>query len=224
MKKVPALLPLSKSEEVCKVLLTVTFGYIFCFLFLMDYTNPEMNIFYRWSTTSQSALRHPILFAIYGMLMLISFLVNLDYLRRRYEVSSKIVAVLQYLGSLGMLVTLFVKTSQEKDLKGIVMYEVHQKAAIVFGAASAFCLFGVILLLYKKSKRFLPFVIGGIIFIVTVIPAFIFKLCGFVETAPTMIAMVVLYFLNFSPKPLRWIGEANGSAAKPKAEKKKVKA
>jgi len=215
MKKSPALLPLSKSEEFCKVLLTVTFGFVFCFLFLMDYTNPEMNIFYRWSTTSQSALRHPVLFAIYGTLMLVSFTVNLDYLRRRYAVSSKTVAVLQYLGALGMLVTLFVKTSQEKDLRGIIMYEVHQKAAIVFGAANAFCLFGVILLQYKKSKHFLPFVIGGCIFIAVVIPAFIFKLCGFTETAPTMLAMMVLYFLNFSPRPLRWLGETNPADAKP---------
>lgn len=190
----PLLMPLSRYPEFCKAILLVAFGYCFCFLFLMDYADPLMNIFYRWSTTSQTALRHPVLFAIYALLLAFSFFFNLDYTRRRYNCGSKTVAVLQYIGLVGMLLVLFVKTSHTN----MIMYQIHHKSTIVFAVGNAFSLFLFIALQMRHNRRFRPWFIGGVMFVLVVIPAFILRLSGFVETVPILIAMVALYIINYT--------------------------
>ena|GEM_PF-1611995 len=200
-KDVPFLTPVSRCPELCKVLLLVTFGYCFGFGFVLDYSVPEMNLFYRWSTTSQIGLLHPVLFNIYAILLIAAFFVNLDYARRRYHCGSKVSLVLQYLAVLGMVVTILVQTGPKYSL----VYFIHWISAAVFAVANAYSLMFLFIGQVKRDRRFRAWIIGGVIFTLVSIPCFALEsiMSGFVEMATMLFALAAVYGLNYIMKP-RW--------------------
>ena len=187
----PLLTPVSRYPEICKTILLLAMGYCFCFLFLLDYSNPEMNVFHRESTTSFTVYRHPILFYIYVALLTLTIFFNLDLARRRYNNNSRIVAFLQYLGFIVMCIAVCVKT----DLEG-PRHVIHLGCSIIFGVANIACLETLFFLQTRKDRRFRKFFIGGLIFIAIVLPAFIIRLSGIVETVPLLFSMFILYLVN----------------------------
>jgi len=190
---VPLLTPVSLYPELCKAILLIAIGYCFCFLFLLDYSDPEMNVFHRYSTTSYTVHRHPVLFYLYVTLLMLTLFFNLDVTRRRYGSSSRLVAALQYTGLISMLIAVCIKADAEN-----ILGMIHLGCSIIFGVANVICLELFFLLQMRRDRRFRKYFIGGLVFIAIIIPAFIFKLCGFVETVPLLFAMAILYLLNYT--------------------------
>ncbi|MDR1630271.1 MAG: hypothetical protein LBS36_08705 [Oscillospiraceae bacterium] len=191
---------LSKHAELCKAVLLFGAGYIFCYLFLLDYSQEGMNIFYRWSTTSYSQFAHPVLFGIWCILCAFAFFLNLDFLRRKYECPQKSLAVLQYLGFAFLMVTMLVPThhAPHETLRHYLNYYVHLFSAMFYVLMNMACMMGIFFVRKKKDKRFKYWFSGSFVFIAVVTPLVIFRLCGFIETVPTLICMTVMYILNFT--------------------------
>jgi len=201
------------NTELCKLLLVGGFGYSFCYTFLLDYSVEGMNIFHRNSTTSITGLAHPALFAVYTLLMGLGLFVNLGYARERYRCKSRIVAALQYAGLAGMLVVALVET----DLAHGPKFYVHTVGAVIYAAANGFCLFSMIGVSRKSHDRMRPLFYFGFVFMSLTITGFATKLCGFTESAPTLTAMVILYFVNYTDV---FFGNRNNEAKQSKKERK----
>ncbi len=191
---------LARNAELNKGVLLVAFGYAFCYLFMIDYCTAGMNIFYRWSTTSYSQFQHPALFAIWVILCSSAFFLNIGYLRGKYGAPQKWLSALQYMGFFFMILALLVPTHRAPHitLSDYLHYYVHLFGALFFALFNMICVFGVFGYKMKKDKRFKYWLWGGIVFTLAVGPLFAVKLSGFVETAPMLFMMAVLYVLNYT--------------------------
>lgn len=199
--KIPYSINLSKNVELCKGILLFTAGYIFCYMFLLDYvTYPNNNIFFRWSTTSFSQFKHPVLFFIWCFLCASSFFLNLEHLRRKYNATPKILGVLQYLGVLFLLITFLVPThiAPHETLTHYLKYYIHLFSAMFYALSNMGCFIGVVILQMKRNKCFKILFYVMIVYIVVVAAFFAIHLCGFIETVPTLMIMAALYILNFT--------------------------
>ena len=85
----------ARNAELNKGVLLIAFGYVFCYLFMLDYSVEGMGIFYRWSTTSYSQFQHPVLYAIWVILCGSAFFLNIGYLRGKYGATQRWLSVLQ---------------------------------------------------------------------------------------------------------------------------------
>lgn len=191
---------LARNAELNKAFLLIAFGYAFCYLFMLDYSVEGMSVFYRWSTTSYSQFRHPALFAIWVILCSSAFFLNIGYLRGKYDAPQKWLSALQYLGYFFLILAMFIPTHRAPHitLSHYLHYYVHLFSAMFFALLNIICVLGVLGYKIKTDKRFKYWLWGGIAFVLTVGPLFAIKLCGFVETAPMLFMMVVLYVLNYT--------------------------
>lgn len=198
--KLPFSIRIAKNADLNKGLLLVAFGYIFCYLFMLDYSVEGMNIFYRWSTTSISQFQHPALFAIWCVLCSSAFFLNIGYLRGKYDATQKWLSVLQYAGYFLLIFMMFVPTHRAPHFtfSHYLHYYVHLLCGLFFALSNMICVLGILGYRMKTDKRFKYWFWGGIVFTLTVGPLFAVKLCGFIETAPTLLMMVVLYILNYT--------------------------
>ncbi|MCL2508661.1 MAG: hypothetical protein FWF05_05750 [Oscillospiraceae bacterium] len=197
------LLKLSENAELCKGVLLVCAGYIFCYMFMLDYSDPEMNIFHRWSTTSRTMFAHPVLFIIWGILCALTFFLNLDYLRRRYGLGHmKSLAILQYIGLISLVLTFTVPVPSTFPPYEVFFdefrFRLHQLTSALYGVVNVVCLFLIIAKNAREDKRFKKFFWGAIVYMILLVAGIILMLSGFMETAPTLVAMAVIYVLNFT--------------------------
>lgn len=198
--KLPFGIRAARNAELNKGLLLIAFGYAFCYLFMLDYSAEGMNIFYRWSTTSYSQFQHPVLFAIWVVLCSTAFFLNIGFLRGKYGAAQKWLSVVQYAGYAFLILAMFVPTHHEPHitLSHYLHYYVHLLGAMGFALLNLACVLGVFGYQMKTDKRFKYWFWGGIVFILTVGPLFAVKLCGFIETAPMLFMMAVIYVLNYT--------------------------
>ncbi len=212
-------------QELNKALLTLAFSFAFCFMFLLDYSVPGMSIFYRYSTTSIIGMEHPYLFIIYIALIGLSLFFNLGYARRRYQCTSKLVTALQYIGLAGIILVVLVETDLDRGPR----FYIHLAAAIVYAVGNAFSLILLIAFSKRRYPRMKPVFIGGVVFALAAITGFLIHLCGFMETAPMLIAMAVLYLLNYTdvflakPQTESIVHSANANASATEKEKLQTK-
>lgn len=197
----PFSIPLSKHTELCRGILLFGAGYILCYMFLLDYSQEGMNIFYRWSTTSYSQFEHPVLFGLWCLLCAFSFFLNLERLRRKYECPQKILAFLQYAGFAFLMVTMLIPThhAPHETLRHYLSYYTHLFSAMFYALTNMSCLLGIFYVRMKTDRRFKYWFSGSLVFIVVVAAFFAVRLCGFIETVPTLICMAVMYLLNDTP-------------------------
>ena len=198
--KLPFSIRVSRNAELNKVVLWVAFGYVFCYLFLLDYSVAGMSIFYRWSTTSYSQFQHPVLYARWVLLCGSAFFSNIGYLRGKYGATQRWLSVLQYAGSVFLISAMIVPTHHEPHitLNHYLHYYVHLLGAIGFALSNLVCVLGVFGYKMKTDKRFKYWFWGGIFFTLTVSPLFAVMLCGFIEAAPVLLMMAVIYVLNYT--------------------------
>ena len=178
--------------ELCKALLFFACGYLFCFLFLLDYSIPDITVFHRDSTTSLSGLQHPVLYLIYLMLLGFSQFLNLGYMRRRYQCHNKLVAVCHYAGFCALIIVALIKADHPQ------IWWIHTLFSVVYAAMNGFTILLLVAFEKKRYPRFRSFFYGGIVFTVAVATGFLIQLCGFMETVPMLIAMTTLYVINFT--------------------------
>jgi len=198
--KLPLSIRAAKYAELNKALLLVAFGYVFCYLFMLDYSVEGMSIFYRWSTTSYSQFQHPALFAVWVILCSSAVFLNIGYLRGKYGAPQKWLSIMQYMGCFFLILGMFVPTHHEPHitLGHYLHYYIHLLGAMGFALSNLVCVLGVFGYNIKKDKRFKYWLWGGIVFILCVAPFFAVKLCGFVESAPLLFMMAVIYVLNYT--------------------------
>lgn len=198
--KLPFGIRAAKYAELNKGILLVAFGYVFCYLFLLDYSEEGMNIFYRWSTTSYSQFQHPVLFAIWVLLTSTACFLNIGYLRGKHGTPQKWLSVLQYVGFVLLIIVIFVPThhAPHVTMGHYLHYYVHLLCAMGFALFNIACLLGIFGYQMKTDKRFRYWFWGLLLFTLTVGPLFAVKLCGFIETAPILLMMAVLYILNYT--------------------------
>ncbi len=197
---IPFSIHISRNAELNKGLMLIAFGYVFCYLFMIDYSVEEMNVFYRWSTTSYSQFLHPALFSIWVILCSSVFFLNVGYLRGRYGGTQKGLSALQYFGFFLLVLMMFFPTHRapRTTLNHYLYYYVHLFSAAFYAVSNMTCILGLFAYKKKTDKRFTYWLWGGIIFSVLVGLLFVVKICGFVETVPTLLMMAVLYVLNYT--------------------------
>lgn len=198
--KLPFGIRAARYTELNKGFLLIAFGYVFCYLFMLDYSVEGMSIFYRWSTTSYSQFQHPALFAVWVLLCSSAVFLNIGYLRGKYGAPQKWLSVLQYAGYSFLILSMLVPTHRAPHitLSHYLYYYVHLLGAMGFALSNIVCILGVFGYKMKTDKRFKYWFWGGIAFVLAVGPLFAVKLCGFIESAPMLFMMAVLYVLNYT--------------------------
>ena len=194
---------ISEKTELCKGFLLVCFGYIFCYMFMLDYTVEGMNIFHRESTASGTVHEHPVLFGIWLLLCATTFFLNLDILRRKYSLGHmKTLVIMQYAGLifLGCIYIFRLPSAYPpyEKFSDVLQFALHVASTVISFAANGILLLLVILIKFKEDKRWKPFVIIAAIFVVLVGVGFATITSVFMETVPLMFVMAILYMLNYT--------------------------
>jgi len=197
------LLKISEKTELCKAFMLVTIGYMFCYMFMLDYTVEGMNIFHRESTASGTIYEHPALFGLWVFLCAGSLFLNLDVLRRRHSLGHmKLLAFLQYTGLIFFIILYFFRLPQTyppyEELADKLQFAMHLTSTIVGAGANAITLLLVILIKFKEDKRWTPFFWIAMAYIVFIAVGFVTLTSVFMETVPLLIAMAVVYVLNYT--------------------------
>ena len=124
----------------------------------------------------------------------------ISHLRGKHGAAQKWLSVLQYAGYWFLILALLVPThlAPHITLKHYLSYYVHLAGAMGFALFNMACVIGVFGYAMKADKRFKYWLWGGIVLTLTLGPLFAVKLCGFIETAPTLFMMAVLYVLNYT--------------------------
>lgn len=198
--KLPLSIRVTRNAELNKALLLVAFGYVLCYLFMLDYSVEGMSIFYRWSTTSYSQFQHPVLYAIWVILCGSAFFLNIGYLRGKYGAAQRWLSVLHYAGYAFLLLAMIIPTHHEPHLtlNHYLHYYVHLLGAMGFALSNLVCVLGVFGFRMKTDKRFKYWFWGCILFSLIIGPFFAVKLCGFVESAPLLFMMAIIYVFNYT--------------------------
>ncbi|MCL2513468.1 MAG: hypothetical protein FWF08_06165 [Oscillospiraceae bacterium] len=201
MKKEKYLMVTDKKTELVKGVLLVASGYVFCYMFMLDYSIEGMNVFARNSTTSITFFNHPYLYMLWMTLCISAFYLNLSYMRRRYEAGQKTLAVLQYTAAFGLVGSTVIPTHvpPHETFSHYFRFYAHMGSTVVAIFSGVFC---IVFLFYFKMKDDASFKIwfhGGIAFVVVFIAAtVIIGVCSFLETVLVISVMAVLYAINYT--------------------------
>jgi len=198
------LLPISKCGELCKALLFVCSGYMFCYMFLApNFTIENMTIFHRLSTTSRTIFDYPGLFAIWCVLCACTFLSNFDLIRRKYKLAHmKSLLILQYTGFIFLALTFAIPVPNglppfDSDAD-TMRYIIHAAMAAIYGLANAAFIL-IFCALRRNANPFAKkFFAGCIVFAVLTTIGMAVMPSGFMETIPQMLGMAMLYVFNFT--------------------------
>ena len=144
---------------------------------------------------SVTGLEHPVLFAVWGILVFAALYLNIIYACRNF---SKL-HVFQYFfcgfSALGMLLTLLCDFDYSKRTG----YLLHCAGSLTFSVLTGVCVFLLFLLNYKKNRLYAAFTyIVGAILILDLILLLIFKQNALIEAVPVIFALVILPIHNFT--------------------------
>lgn len=195
--------------------------YVFAYSFIPY--NPEYGT--HASTFSNVGRDHRLLFAVWGFLVCLALLVNIDYLVRKYAVKTKFPNIMGIVGSIGALG--FVVFKNEKHAKfrlsvdsetysgdyfgGPEKFEskkeifdmvfslktLHTIAVVIFGLCFAFSLLYCLICLASRSKKFVHVTVGFGVFMILASVAFAFKLSGLSEAIAVDLVFILFFCMNY---------------------------
>ena len=141
---------------------------------------------------SKIGLKHPIYFAIWGILTYFALFSNIHLAYKR-ELKTKIHIPLLAISGVGMILTL----TNDFDFDKKVQYYLHCFGSLMFSAVMGITIFLFFLLCYKKNHIFKAFtILTGLILIVDLICLLIFKETGLIEALPIFAGYLLLGITN----------------------------
>lgn len=214
-------MPIKAHEIFGKISLIAAAVFVFAYSFIPY--NPEYGN--HASTFSNVGRDHRILFAVWGFLVCLALLVNLDYLVRKYGIKTKFPNIMGILGSVGALG--FVVFKNEKHDKFRVTFDselysgdyfggpenleskenifnfvfslktLHTVFVVIFGLCFAFSLLYCLITLASRSKKFVLVCVGFGIFMIAASVTFAVKLSGLSEAIAVDLVFILFYCMNY---------------------------
>ncbi|MCL2494241.1 MAG: hypothetical protein FWE98_01120 [Oscillospiraceae bacterium] len=147
------------------------------------------------ATASIIGKTYPLLFVGWGVFQSIALTLNVLYLYRRYGYKSKAGYALLALGTLCIISTVFIRSTEEPGLQRTAHWATALLFAFLYAIAMGMCL----LSLAKKSRKFL----GTFIFFVAMLALMLALLIfvgkgGAIESIPMWGVYVILLLTNFT--------------------------
>lgn len=208
-------------EVVGKILIFASIIYVLLYSFLPS--NP--NYGNHASTCSNVGRDHRILFAIWGILVGTALIVNLYYLFKKYNITSKVPRVMcnisaigvlgficfendkfqkyrlvfskeQYTGKVSDPVQTFVESIPKFDFL-FTKKTIHTTFAIIFGLCIAFAILYCLFTLAKRSNKYKYATILFFGYMIVTSMVLGIKLSGLTEAIAVDIAFLMLYMINY---------------------------
>ena len=147
------------------------------------------------ATASIIGKTYPWLFRGWGLFQAISLSLNVQYMFRRYDYKSKAANALLIAGTICIISTTFIRSTEEPGLQRIA----HWGTALLFAFLYAIAMGIGLYQLAKRSKKFL----GTFIFFVAMLALMLALLIfvgkgGAIESIPMWGVYVILLFTNFT--------------------------
>jgi len=147
------------------------------------------------ATASIIGKTYPWLFRGWGLFQAISLSLNVQYMFRRYDYKSKTANALLIGGTICIISTTFIRSTEEPGLQQIA----HWGTALLFAFLYAIAMGIGLLHLAKRSKKFL----GTFVFFVAMLALMLALLIfvgkgGAIESIPMWGVYVILLFANFT--------------------------
>ncbi|MDD6275892.1 MAG: hypothetical protein PUB20_03610 [Clostridia bacterium] len=214
-------IPIKKHKLLGILSLAAAAVYVFAYSFIPF--NPEYGN--HASTFSNVGRDHRILFAVWGFLVCMALLVNIDYLVRKYSVKTKFPNIMGIIGSVGALG--FVVFKNEKHQKFRVSFDseiysgdyfggpenfessdgifsfifslktLHTISVVIFGLCFAFSLLYCLISLAARSKKFVALTVGFGVFMILAAVTFAFKLSGLSEAIAVDLVFILFFCMNY---------------------------
>jgi succinate dehydrogenase/fumarate reductase cytochrome b subunit len=203
--------------------LLLFFAIIYVFLYSFIPSNP--NYGNHASTCSNVGRDHRILFAIWGIVVCAALIVNLYYLLRKYNITSKFPKVMCNLGAVGVLGFICFENDKFQKFRVVLTKEqytgkvsdpvqtfvasiprldfmftkktIHTTFAIIFGVCIAFAILYCLITLARRSKKYKAATMIFFGYMILSAMTLGIKLSGFTEAVIVDIAFIMLYMINY---------------------------
>lgn len=143
---------------------------------------------------SKTGLRHPILFAIWGIITYSALHLNIIYGLQKINKSNKIFYIFSAVAGIGIILTIFC----DFDYSLRVQYYLHCAGSLAFSAVSGILVFILFLYQFYKGNIYKAFTfIIGIILVTDLILLIIFKENALIEAVPIIFGLIILPVFNF---------------------------
>ncbi len=167
--------------------LIIGFVYITVYGFLKF---PDVKI-----TASMLGLIYPVAFKFWGLISLLAFAININYMYARYDVKPKLGYVGMLVGSVAIMICVHIPSTEIMSLQLVA----HWSCALIFAVAFAFSILWGLIVGRKKTKAFMYTVYGfGAVLLLMIILLASLGKSGIIESIPTWGAYVILFLTNFT--------------------------
>ena len=147
------------------------------------------------ATASIIGKTYPWLFRGWGLIQSISLALNIQYMFRRYGYKSKAANALLIAGTVCIIATTFIRSTEEPGLQRIA----HWGTALLFAFLFAIAMGLGLLYLAKRSKKFMGTFILFVAMLVLMLALLIFVgKGGAIESIPMWGVYLILLFANYS--------------------------
>lgn len=138
---------------------------------------------------SKTGLKHPVLFAVWGILTYISLYWGIFEIAKKFKVLKNFHYALAIASLLGMAMTLIFKF----DYSLRIQYFLHCSGSLIFSVCTGVCVFITYMLNFRKSVFFsASTVIIGIILATDLVLLIIFKQNALIEAVPVLFALILM--------------------------------
>ncbi len=144
---------------------------------------------------SSTGLKHPVLFAVWGILVFTALYSNILYAYRVFSKPRRFQYYICAVSALGMALTLFCDFDYLKRTE----YLLHCAGSLTFSVLTGVCVFLIFLLNYKNGRLYAVFTyIVGAILLCDLALLLIFKQTALIEAVPVLFALVIMPIHNFT--------------------------
>lgn len=182
-------------KTICTFLSTVS---ILLTLWLMHYGSLIENS----GALSKTGLKHPILFAIWGIITYLTLHLNIIYGLRKISRANRIYYSLSAIAGIGIILTV----NCDFDYTQRIQYYLHCAGSLAFSAITGILAFILFLYQFHKNNVYKAFtIIIGSILIIDLILLIIFQETALIEAVPIIFGLIILPIFNFYIKDKEYV-------------------
>ncbi len=151
---------------------------------------------------SKTGLKHPILFAIWGIVTYTALHCGIIYGLKKINKANMFYYILSAASGLGMMLTI----TCDFDYSIRTQYYLHCTGSLIFSAITGFLVFILFLYQFKKSNIYkaLSIIIGSVL-IIDLIMLIIFQETALIEAVPIIFGLIILPAFNFYVKEKEYV-------------------
>lgn len=151
---------------------------------------------------SKTGLKHPILFAIWGIITYSALHFNIIYGLNKINKANQIYYIFSAIAGIAMLLTICCDFNYSQR----VQYYLHCTGSLTFSAITGIFVFILFLYQFRKSKIYKVFtIIIGSILITDLIFLIIFQENALIEAVPIIFGLIILPIFNFYIKEKEYV-------------------